>query len=238
MELLSLLLLLFPSLPCAFSTSLLPISPSRRRSQTSLSMTGGDKRLEENSKLSGLLRKSGRLVLSISGATRRPEPGTMPRSGETGSLSPTARTDKAGAGPAGPRCPSSGETSARGEHPELQALEPLAGLSLARICPFAKRSLRKHLGQCRPSSQITFLPNYSPISPRPVLNFTRFGYGAELTHQEPPRTALPGHPCRWDRSCFQAAMHEALRGVFPPQFCRKQQNSCSWLQRGGCFSPS
>lgn len=54
-----LLLLLFPSLPCAFSTSLLPISPNRSQSQTSLSMTGGDKRLEENSKLSGLLRKSG-----------------------------------------------------------------------------------------------------------------------------------------------------------------------------------
>lgn len=59
MELLSLLLLLFPSLPCAFSTPPLPISPNRSRSQTSLSMTGGDKRLGENSKLSALLRKSG-----------------------------------------------------------------------------------------------------------------------------------------------------------------------------------
>lgn len=211
MELLSLLLLLFPSLPCAFSTSLLPISPSRSRSQTSLSVTGGDKRLEENSKLSGLLRKSGtggivhqRGHAAAGGREQCSAAGKWAHSAPVLAAPRPAQIKRRGRGSrpqvppggAGGRAPAQGrglrgETSAPGRAPaELQAQEPLAGLSVTQICPFAKRSLRKHLGQCRPSSQITFLPNYSPISPRPVLNFARFGSGAELAHQEPSRTAL------------------------------------------------
>lgn len=137
----------------------------------------------------------------------------MLRSGEMGSLSagpgsPTASADKAprqeGLAPGasgGPgslgrrRCrrsrPRGGEAAALGRAPaELPAQEPLTGLSATQICPCAKRSLRKHLVQSRPSSQIKFLQNYSPISPKAVLNFTRFGSGAELACQEPSRTAL------------------------------------------------
>lgn len=177
----------------------------------------------------------------------------MLRSGEMGSLSagagsPTAGADKArgqrepapGAAGAAPG-PDGGAASAPrpagrdlgpgARSAELQAQEPLAGLSITQICPFAKRSLRKHLGQCRPSSQITFLPNDSPISPRPVLNFTRFGSGAEFTHREPSRT---GHPAASGTvAAFQAAMHEAVPRVIPPQqgkpCCHKLQHSCSWL---------
>lgn len=74
MELFS-LLLLFPSLPCAFSTLLLPICSNWSWSQTSLSMTGDDKREKKTASCLVCAGSRGRTVLSISGATRRPEAG-------------------------------------------------------------------------------------------------------------------------------------------------------------------
>lgn len=176
--------------------------------------------------------------------------------------SPTASTDKAlGRGELAPgasgaaarpewlswsRCPRTSEERPRPRSKNRRGCagkEPLTGLSSAQICPSAKRSLRKHLGQCRPSSQIKFLPNYSPISPKPVLNFTRFGSGAELTHQEPSRTALcQGIPLQVGPWLLFRLPRMRQSEVFPPQQgkprCCKQQNSRSRLQSGGCFPPS
>lgn len=140
MELLSLLLLLlFPSLPCAFSTSLLPISPNLRRSQTSLSMTAGDKRLGENSKLSGLLRKSGTGGIVHERGHAAAGAGNNAPLGEMGSLSagpgsPTAgaqikrpaRGSWPGQGEGGPRqelAPGASNPGAGGGVPALEAGE-------------------------------------------------------------------------------------------------------------------
>lgn len=230
MELLSLLLLLlFPSLPCAFSTSLLPISPNLRRSQTSLSMTAGDKRLGENSKLSGLLRKSGTGGIVHQRGHAAAGAGNNAPLGEMGSLSAGPGSPTAGAQikrPARGSWPGQGEVAPDRSWPQVpripepEAVSPLwrpgrrdlgpgassGGAAGTRAPRRAEHYSDLSICQAKPEKTSWPVPSLEPDKIPPELQPDIPEASAEFhslwIRSRPAQLYAKASRCKWDHGCF------------------------------------